>query len=470
LREGENSLQITLPGDSGVNYEIVNFDKFTIAYERVYRAENGRLQFSASGKLFKVVNLPNANIVIYRIAKNGAVTRLTGFKTQASKNSFSVTFSGTNAQDTYIVSTVSALNAPDIRPVSAPANLLQTADYLIITHPDFADGLQPLIAARQAQGLTVSAINVNDIYAQYSYGVIDPLSIKKYIAYASKNLGVKYVLLVGGDTYDYRNFTGLNSVSFIPSLYAATGSAYAKYVPVDALYADVDNDNIPDLAIGRFPVRTSAELDLLVSKTLAYGVKDYGRAAVFASDSFDGLVSFKDINDGFIANLPNGWSANNVSLDALDMASAKTQLTAAMNAGAALVTYTGHSSASNWSTGLFSSANAAALTNNGRPFVAAQWGCWNTYYVDPFNPNLTQSLLFTGNNGAAATLGAVTITDSTSEKELGLRFIPRATESGKTIGQALLEAKQDLAQNHPEMLDVLLGWSLMGDPALIIEP
>jgi len=39
-----------------------------------------------------------------------------------------------------------------------------------------------------------------------------------------------------------------------------------------------------------------------------------------------------------------------------------------------------------------------------------------------------------------------------------------------TIGQALLEAKSDLGQTHPELLDVLLGWTLMGDPAMMIEP
>lgn len=470
LREGENSLEITMPGDAGVNYEIVNMDKFAVQYRRSFAAQDGRLAFTASGKVFKVTNLPSQDIVVYRISSNGTAARLTKFKTQRSGNTFSVTFSGTSAQNFYIVSTSAALYAPSIRPTRAAANLLKTADYLIIAHPDFIDGLQPLIAARQAQGLTVSVVDVNDIYAQYSYGVVDALSIKKYIAYAQKNLGVEYVLLVGGDTYDYRNYTGNNSVSFIPSLYVSTGNPYAKYVPTDALYTDTNNDNIPDLAIGRFPARTSAELDLLVNKTLAYDAKDYGRTAIFASDTLDGLVSFKDVNDGFIASLPSGWTSGSIALDNLDMATAKTQLAAAMNAGAALVTYTGHSSATNWSKGLFSATDAAGLTNNGRPFVAVQWGCWNTYYVDPFNPNLTQSLLFSGNNGAAATLGAVTITDSSSERELGLRFIPRATTAGKTVGTALLEAKQDLAQTHPEMLDVLLGWSLMGDPALVIEP
>jgi hypothetical protein len=48
--------------------------------------------------------------------------------------------------------------------------------------------------------------------------------------------------------------------------------------------------------------------------------------------------------------------------------------------------------------------------------------------------------------------------------------MPRMVEPGVTIGQALQNAKAELAQTHPELLDVLLGWTLMGDPALTVSP
>ncbi len=41
---------------------------------------------------------------------------------------------------------------------------------------------------------------------------------------------------------------------------------------------------------------------------------------------------------------------------------------------------------------------------------------------------------------------------------------------GMSIGQALCDVKLELAQTHPDLLDVLLGWSLMGDPALVVQP
>jgi hypothetical protein len=233
----------------------------------------------------------------------------------------------------------------------------------------------------------------------------------------------------------------------------------------------VNNDNLPDLAIGRFPVRTTAELALMVNKTLAYAGKNYGRSAVFATDKNDGIESFKNISNGMAAGLPASWSVENIHLDDMSIATARTKLLAAMNRGTTLVTFTGHSGPVEWTfSNLFNTRDAAALTNAGRPFVAVQWGCWNTYYVDPVNNYLVQSFLFSGNRGAAAVLGAATLTDSDSERLLGELLTPRLVTPGMTLGQALQAAKSELALTHPELLDVLLGWSLMGDPALVIEP
>jgi len=469
LQEGANTLQLTLPGDTGVNWDIINLDKFSVSYPRSFQAQNGRLAFTAVGKSFTVANLPSKNVVVYRMDKKG-MARLGGVRIQATGAAFSATFAGTNDNTKYLVTTVEALYAPTLEATRLAANLNRPAQYLIISHPDFIAGLQPLIQARQAQGLTVSVVDVNDLYAQYNYGVFDPQAIKKYIAYAAKNLGTQYVLLVGGDTYDYRNYLGKNSVSFIPSLYITTGP-YAKFVPVDPLYADLNADNIPDLAIGRFPVRTQAELNLIINKTLAYAAKDYGRTAIFAADKDDGVVSFKNAVISLSAGLPTGWSSNNIYLDDVSLATAQTQLLTTMNNGVSLVTFAGHSGPTKWTLGsLFNTQQAANLTNAGRPFVAVQWGCWNTYYVDPVNNYLVQSLLFSGDKGAAAVFGAVTLTDSEAEQLLGQALMPRLTTPGTPMGKALQDAKSELAKTNPKLLDVLLGWTLMGDPALIVEP
>ncbi|RME43600.1 MAG: hypothetical protein D6791_15065, partial [Chloroflexi bacterium] len=280
----------------------------------------------------------------------------------------------------------------------------------------------------------------------------------------------KYVLLVGGDTYDYRNYLGQTTVSFIPSLYAPTGDL-VQFAPVDPLYADIDDDGVPDLPIGRFPVRTAAELDSLVTKTLLYEARDYKHTAIFAADAFDGRTSFAADSESLIRQLGAGWSVQRAYIDELGVGGARELLLAAVNEGVALTNYVGHSGYANWSfAGLFQLADAATLTNAGRPTVVVQWGCWNTWYVSPSYDTLSAALLLSGDHGAAAVMGASTLTMASSEEALGRLVIPRLTQQGVTIGAAVQAAKAELSATQPDKADVLLGWTILGDPALMIEP
>jgi hypothetical protein len=318
-------------------------------------------------------------------------------------------------------------------------------------------------------------VNVNDVYAQYSNGVFDPKAIKDYIAYAEHNLGTQYVLLVGGDTYDYRNYSGVNSQSFIPSIYVKTGT-YDTFVPADSVFADTDNDKAPEVAIGRFPVRTMNELNWMIQKTLAYQNKAnvdaaYAHNAVFVADKFDGTVSFKTHSISMSSTMPGNWTQSSIYLDNTSTADASTQLLAALNNGSALVTFTGHSGPGQWTfPSVFNTGLASTLTNAGKPFVTVQWGCWDNYYVDPQYNYLVQSLLLANDHGAAATLGAVTRADSESEMALSQVLMPRLLTPGMTLGQALQFAKADVAASNPSLIDVLYGYTLMGDPALMVEP
>jgi hypothetical protein len=470
LKTGSNTLTLTLPGDTGAMYDMVFLDKYSVTYPNMFQAQNGQLRFSAAGQVFNISNLPADNVVVYRQDESG-LARLDNVQVQASGSTFTASFAGTGVDATYMVTTVDAMNTPVLAAARQPGNNLdQPAQYLVIANPNFISGINPLVQLHRAQGMTVNVVDVNDLYAKYTYGVFDPSAIKQYIAYAAKNLGTKYVLLVGGDTYDYRNYLGINSTSYIPSIYTSTGPQ-ANFIPADPLYADTNGDNLPDLAIGRLPVRSAAQLDMVVSKTLAYEGKTYGNTAFFGSDYTDGSVSFKNIGAGLASQLPPSWTVQAASLDDMSLATVKTQLLAAMNGGTALITYNGHAGPSYWSNSkVLANADAAALTNTGKPFVVVQWACWDTYYVDPLNDALVQKFLFSGTNGAAAVLGGTTLVNSGSEQLLGALLTPRMVTPGMPIGQALQDAKSELAKTSPELSDVLLGWTLMGDPALVIEP
>jgi hypothetical protein len=279
-------------------------------------------------------------------------------------------------------------------------------------------------------------------------------------------MGIQYVLLVGGDTYDYRQrLTESPSLSFVPSLYGATDQL-VRWAPIDPAYADVNDDGRPDVAIGRLPVRSSAEMATIVDKTVAYAQKTYGRTALFAADT-----GYDSYSQSYARQMPAGWTISTAHLDELGLEGAKAAIVAGINRGTAMTTYVGHSDDWVWSwPALFTDADALALQNAGRPTVVTQWGCWNAYYVQPEWDTLADVFLLSGPQGAAAVLGAVAMSSDDSEKALGDLLTPRLAASGTTVGMALLQAKAELAATHAGMKDVLLGWTLLGDPALVVEP
>lgn len=471
LEEGTNTLELTLPGDTGVDYDLVTFDSFSVTYPRRFAARGGFLEFEAAAEVLRVEGLPSPNAVVYRI--NGdAVTLVAGKEMTPAEGGYVVTFRGSSEPARYVVAATAAIRAPDLVPARDRSSILRgEADYLVIAHPDFIDGLDPLVVARENEGWRVKVVDVEDVYAEFNHGIVDPEAIRSYIAYAAEHLGTEMVLLVGGDTYDYHDYLGLGSLSFIPSLYAATGNI-VHFAPVDPLFTDIDGDGLPDLPIGRLPVRTSTELEEVVDKTLDYAAKSYPRSAMFAADKDDvSGESFAAISNTLISKLPAGWWVTTAYLEEHSVDYARLLLLVGFNRGTALTSYFGHSGPTVWSfDNLFHAADVANLKNHRMPTVVTQWGCWNTYYVEPTNNTMGHALLLSGDQGAAAVLGASTLTESASDQALGERFLPRLVEPGATIGGALQEAKEELAREEPGRLDVLLGWTLLGDPALIVEP
>lgn len=464
LKSGPNTLVLTAPNDQGAAFDMTILESYGLTYPRAFVARDGRLSFTASGEVFKVTNLPSKRVVVYFDDETDGPQRITRVKKRG-RGSYYATFAGVGS-GTYYVSAEDALLKPQISLASPAADITSgSADLLIVSHANFIPGLAPLVQAREAQGYDVKVVDVNAVYKAYSGGVFDAEAIRLYINHAIKNMGVDYVLLVGADSYNYRGYGGSLSLSFIPSLYTQTSEG-VRFAPVDPLYTDVNGDGVPDAAIGRFPVYTPADLALMVEKTLLYENKNYSKSAVFAADR-----GFGSQSDEFVSALDGGWSFDEVYLDKIPVGDAKTALVASLNQGVALASFVGHSGKTHWTFDpLFTSSDAESLTNYGRPAAVAQWGCWNAYYVDPEYSTLGHKLLLSGTNGAAMVAGSTTITKASSEYKLGKLMMPLLSESGMTSGEAMLSAKTALAQSDPELLDVLLGWTILGDPTVKIQP
>jgi hypothetical protein len=93
-----------------------------------------------------------------------------------------------------------------------------------------------------------------------------------------------------------------------------------------------------------------------------------------------------------------------------------------------------------------------------------------SYFVDPTVDSLANEFLLAGDKGAAAILGATAISYRHSQIELGNHLTPKLAQAGKSIGQALLESVNEIKIPYPNYKEIILGWTILGDPALVIQP
>ncbi|MBL4660892.1 MAG: hypothetical protein JKY19_11095 [Alcanivoracaceae bacterium] len=497
LTDGTQQIVVKVPNDTNTSADVIHIESWNITYPRAFVLSNKQLNFESSEgaknsgldvifkqgfeneiKHYSVRNANNENYIIYKLSPEGNVDSINSLHSNNCNinvnDSCTLSFSLESSSGYVYISAESEIKVPELSlPVILTDIKQGSAEYLIITHPDFIGDELNLFAELKQLTYTVKIVDVEQIYAQYGYGNVSAKSIADYIKYAASSLTVKNVLLVGGDTYDYKNYLGLNSVSFIPTLYGRTDDLIT-YAPIDAKFADIDGDNIPDINIGRFPVRTENELANLRLKILAYSNKDYNKTAVFAADKFDvsNVYSFKNDAEFLIGQLPIQWqsnitASNKAFVDDDGVALAKSKIIDNINQGVALTSFIGHSGPRDWSfSRMFSASDANLLINSNAPTLVTQWGCWNTYFVSPTEDTLAHAFMLNQNGGAASVLGASTLTKAEHEKGLAQLVLTFLTHDEMTLGDAVTQAKRIYAQTNPDALDVILGWNILGDPGL----
>ena len=479
LKLGNNTFTVQLPNSTGYANDIVNVESVQIDYVRNLIAVDDRLSVvlpatSAAAPApvkGKAETITSSTFVINGLSGQPVAVLLERAGVSSLLNTDAISAGSLrielNAQAGDQLTVVPVNNT--LTPVAATPLVDPiaggSASYLVISHPSFISNLGSFVLAKQSQGFTVKVVDVEAIYRYYSAGVVDPAAIQLAIRRAQSMLGTTHVLLVGGDTYDYQNVLGVNSVSFIPTNYRRSGPIIA-FMPSDAVYADTDSDGMPNVAIGRWPVRTAAELNAIIAKTLTY---QSTKKALFISDRSLNGVSYASEVAPVAALLNKDWTVNRLSLDSYasgQAATARADIVNALSQGVSLFSYYGHSAPASWSReGLItaSQVNGGLVSPVNQSFATLQLGCWGTYFVEPTSTTVAQGLLLMP-KGAALVLGASSLTASHSDIALANGILPRIAD--ESFGQALMHTQQSIAAENPSAADVILGGTLLGDPSL----
>jgi hypothetical protein len=405
----------------------------------------------------------------------------------------------------YVLAGPGTLHTPEVI-AHTPINLTTPldADVVYIAPAPFQQALAPLVARRQAQGHTVAVVDVQAIEDAWSFGQVSPNAIRAFLRYAAATWRrtPAAVTLVGDGTADPLGYTRHGDANLIPPYLAMVDQSIGE-TACETCYAQLDGDDalsdgLPDLALGRLPVKTAAELQALVAKILRYetmpGGLDWRSRAVFVADNYldgvgtpDGAGDFADFADTGAALLSAGVEARRLYYDPSPSrpdqpwrepsAAAAHMLTQELlNAGAGLVTYVGHSHQWQWAVtdpssepsyllGLY---DADDLTNAGRPFVLLEMTCLTAAFQTPaYSATTIDERLLLAPGGAVAIWGPTGLGVAHGHDALQRGFqtaLWSAPPMTAQIGQLTAAGYLDLFTNGGCCQDALRTFALLGDP------
>lgn len=139
----------------------------------------------------------------------------------------------------------------------------QPCDTAVVCPGEFREALRPWLAHRAAQGHVVRLLS-----NQGSAAVI-----RRQIRALADDGALKYVLLVG-DADPAMTLDPALRARCVPT-HLSRARVNVRWgsepeIAADNWYADLDDDRVPDVALGRLPADSAAELGAMVEKTLRY--------------------------------------------------------------------------------------------------------------------------------------------------------------------------------------------------------
>jgi hypothetical protein len=487
LVEGLNKFKVEATIGSGSTSQIVYVNWLEIDYADQYQAENDLLYFDGDNPgtwQFKAGGFNSNSIDLYNISDPFHPSRIVNVLIEDEGGTYRITFTQTLNQETqYLAQTpITRLHVLSIE-LDQPSNLQDTtnqADYLLITHSSFISETQRLADWRATQGMKVKVIDVQDIYDEFNGGIFMPEAITNFISYTYThwvNPTPTFVLLVGDGHYDFRNFRNLNEPEFIPP-YLGEFDQYFGETAADNRFVTVSGtDTIPDLMIGRLPVRTLAETAALVDKIMVYEQNppqdDWNLETLFVADDYDPSAGdFAALSDGVIADsIPTQYNIHKVyyKITHNTDVEARSAILSEISAGRLLVSYVGHASKQWWAyEKLLQMTDLSSLTNTTRYKFMVPMTCYEGYFIQPTdqaNPvvgdqsSLGESIVRLSGKGAVAswspTGAGVASGHDVMERALfdgffkeGLFLLGQSTNKAKTVLYAYSDIYRDLVDTY----------------------
>ena len=469
LREGANSVEVQALLDGGVPYSVFFVDSFDLSYQRYYRAVNDRLLASGGSKaVLTIEGFTSQNVMVFDVTNPLQPRALSGFAVQKAGGTYRVTFRTVATNRAYLAQAGGTAATPVADQASSLKTAANGADYLLITTAGLRSAAEEYAAYRAGEGLGTKVVDVQDVYDEFNSGLVSPEAIKSFLAYAYGNWrpSPRYVVLVGDGSFDYKNVGGANENLLPPLLVGTENGVFAS----DGRFGDVvGDDGVPEMAVGRLPVTTAAELRAYLDKVKAFEATpgEWLKKVLLLADDPDGGLNFPADSDAIGGLIPGSYSVQKVYLTPQNPAQAHADAVAAIKSGVSLVHYVGHGNPYSLAReGLLTVDDVkGALDGPVSPVLTAMSCQTNEYYIPGFE-TLGEALVVRQGGGAMATWAPTGLSDNGEAAKLDRAFIQAAFAGSRPrLGDATTGALKSYAAGGGQrtMLDLYV---LLGDPAL----
>ena len=245
---------------------------------------------------------------------------------------------------------------------------IRDVDFVIITYEGFMAQAERLKNLHNSidPDLNIYITTPEAVYNEFSCGAKDVTAIRDFcrMLYLDSTPGrnIKYLLLLGDCSYDYKNRTGI--VDFVPTYETVSSLYMLESFVTDDYFGFMDEmegaigRSLADIGIGRFPVQTEEEAAHIVDKIERYVVKDQNTMQPWRNT----ITFFTDDEGGFVASaeemaamLPSvggeGVVVDKIYLDAYKQVSdpggeicpeVNAAINSRMEKGTLVLNYTGH--------------------------------------------------------------------------------------------------------------------------------
>lgn len=396
----------------------------------------------------------------------------------------------------YLLAGPGTLQTPTISPRPA-VTIAQPLDVttVYVVPETFRAALEPLLAHRRAAGVSAAAVTTEAIYAGWSGGMVDPEAIRSFIRYAVADWRIKptALTLVGDGTNDPRNYTGIGQISWLPP-YLAVVDPWLGETACETCYVQIHganplDDALPDLAVGRLPVKSSDELSALTAKIIGYETNrtlgSWRSRVVALADDADSGGDFALTADRLATLHPPGVEQLRIYYDpeapatqpwrTADAAIARQRTLAAFAGGAGLLSYTGHGLQYQWAATappdnfLLFVDDPALMQNGPRLPIVLSMTCLTGAFQQPALRGTTvdEALVLARNGGAIAVWGSTGLGVLFGHDALERGFITAlwaAQPNKPQIGALTLAGYLELFTAGGRGQESLRTFALLGDP------